>query len=232
MEKEAYCGIVASNVMLKELTEEECLTFLEHGRLRRVPQHSFFFHQGEPAELFYILVEGRIKLTQVTPNGDQVILQIVGPGGGVGIIVALGEMDYPASAEALEDCQAFSWDRETTRRLMLAIPQLALNGLELVAGRFAVLQARYQEVATQRVEQRVAMTLLRLVRQFGKREGAGVLIDMALSREDLAQMTGTNLYNVSRILNKWEQEDTVSLGRKRVVINNAHALVIIAEGIA
>jgi CRP-like cAMP-binding protein len=104
--------------------------------------------------------------------------------------------------------------------------------MELVAKRFANLQARYQEVATQRVEQRVAITLLRLVRQFGKREQEGVLIDMALSRQDLAEMTGTNFYNVSRILNKWEQNDVVGLGRKRVVIKNAHALVVIAEGIS
>jgi len=59
-----------------------------------------------------------------------------------------------------------------------------------------------------------------------------VLIDMALSREDLAQMTGTNLYNVSRILSKWEQDGIVSLGRKRVAIRNAHALVIIGEDIS
>jgi CRP-like cAMP-binding protein len=65
------------------------------------------------------------KLTQVTPSGDQVILQIVGPGGGIGIIVALGQMDYPVSAEALEDCLAYAWDRQTTRELMLQIPLVA-----------------------------------------------------------------------------------------------------------
>ena len=141
-------------------------------------------------------------------------------------------MDYPIAAEAAEDSLAYTWDRETTRRLMLEIPQLAINGMELLAGRFANLQLQFQEVATRRVEQRLALALLRLVRQFGKREGEGVLIDMALSREDLAQMTGTNLYNVSRILSKWEQDGIVSLGRKRVVIKNAHALVIIGEDIS
>jgi CRP-like cAMP-binding protein len=140
-------------------------------------------------------------------------------------------MDYPASALALQDCLAYAWDRETTRQLMQRIPQLAINGMELVAKRFAGLQSRYQEIATQRVEQRVALALLRLVRQFGKREADGVLINMVLSRQDLAEMTGTNLYNVSRILNKWEHEGIVSLGRQRVVITNAHQLVLISEGV-
>lgn len=226
------CGIVASNQMLKGLDENACQAFLAHGRARHAAAGSFLFRQGEPAELFYILAQGQVKLTQITFGGDQVILQVAGPGAGIGIIVALGEMDYPATAEALEDSLAYAWDRETTRRLMLQIPQLALNGMELIAGRFANLQVRFQEMATQRVEQRVALTLLRLVRQFGKREGAGVLIDMALSRQDLAEMTGTNVYNVSRILSKWEQDAVVSLGRKRVVILNAHRLVVIGEGLS
>ena len=232
MAKEELSSVIASNQMFEGLDERECSLFLEHGRPRNVKMGSFFFQQGEPADMFFIVSEGQVKLTQVTASGHQIILQIVGPGGGLGIIVALGEMDYPASAEAIEDCQAYSWHRETARRLMLEIPQLALNGMELVAKRFANLQARYQEVATQRVEQRVALTILRLARQFGKREGEGVLIDMPLPRQDLAEMTGTNFYNVSRILSKWEQDDIVSLGRKRVVIKNAHKLVIIAEGIA
>lgn len=230
MLRDELCGIVASNLMLRDLVENDCQVFLDHGRPRRVKENSYFFHQGEPAELFYILIEGQVKLTQVTPSGHQIILQIVGPGGGIGIIVVLGEMDYPASAQALKDSLAYSWDRETTRQLMLKMPQLAINGMELVAKRFAGLQSRYQELATQRVEQRVAITLLRLARQFGKREAEGLLVNMLLSRQDLAEMTGTNLYNVSRILNKWEQADIVSLGRQRVVITNAHKLVVISEG--
>jgi CRP-like cAMP-binding protein len=226
------CGIVASNLIMKDLDPSDCSLFLEQGRPYRFEEGAYLFHQGEPADVFYIVVEGQVKLTQVTASGHQVILQIVGPGGGIGIIVALGEMDYPASAEVLEDCLLYAWDRETTRQIMLEIPQLAINGLELVSRRFAALQTRYQEVATQRVEQRIALTLLRLARQFGRREGKGVLIDMALSRQDLAEMTGTNYYNVSRILSKWEQDGIVSLGRKRVVINIAHKLVIIAEGIS
>jgi CRP-like cAMP-binding protein len=232
MLEEKICDIVASNQMLKGLDEAECRLFTECGRPCRVEAGGFFFQQGEPAETFYILVEGQVKLTQITPAGQQLILEVVGSGAGIGIIVALGRMEYPITAEAAEDCLAYAWDRETTRRLMLQIPQLALNGMELIAGRLANLQLLFQEVATQRVEQRVALALLRLVRQFGKREGDGVLIDMALSREDLAQMTGTNFYNVSRILSKWEQDDIVSLGRKRVVIRNAHALVIIGEDIS
>jgi CRP-like cAMP-binding protein len=232
MLKEETCGIVASSAMLKGLDPDQCQTFIEHGRLHYAERGSFLFQQGEPATSFFILTAGRVRLTRIATDGSQVILNYFGSGDGIGIIVALSGLDYPAFAEVLADTSALSWDRETTRTLMIQVPQLALNSMEMMANRFAMLQGQYLEMATQRVEQRIALTLLRLVRQFGKRVEDGVQIDMPLSRQDLAEMTGTNLFNVSRILSKWEQEGVVRSGRKRVVLCKAHALIQLTEGAA
>jgi len=222
--------IVASSPILANLDPVETMRFIKQGRSRRANKGTFLFHQDGPATSFYIITEGRIRLVQLASDGQQIILNFFGPGDGLGIIVALSNMPYPASAEVLEDSLVLSWDRETTRKLMLQIPQLALNGMEMIAERFARLQGRYLEMATQRVEQRIALTLLRLVRQFGKRVEDGVLIDMPLTRQELAEMTGTNLYNVSRILSKWEQAGTVRTGWKQVILCRAHDLIILTEG--
>ena len=230
LEEEKVIEVISASAMLKGVSPDDSRRFIKHGRERRVDKGSLLFHQGEPAEAFFIIIEGRVRLTQITANGDQVILRYFGPGDGVGIIAVLSEIDYPAYGEALKDCIFLCWDRATARQLMVQIPLLALNGMEMMAGRFARLQRRYQEMATQRVEQRVAIALLRLVRQFGKRIDDGVLVDMQLSRKDLAEMTGTNLYNVSRILSKWEQDGVVRTGRKKVVLLKAHELVRLIEG--
>jgi len=222
--------IVASSPILANLAPVETQMFIAQGRPRRASKGSFLFQQGEPATSFYIITEGRIRLVQLSSDGQQITLNYFGPGNGLGIVVALSNMPYPASAEVLEDTAALAWDRVTTRELMLRIPQLALNGMEMIAGRFARLQGLYLEMATQQVEQRIALTLLRLVRQFGKRVDDCVLIDMPLTRQDLAEMTGTNLYNVSRILRKWEQAGTVRIGRKQVILCRAHDLIILTEG--
>lgn len=215
--------------LLHNLSETECQAVIEQGRLTHVNADDYFFHQGDDAIIMYILIEGQAKLSQINEEGQQVIINYFGPGSGLGIIVALSHMAYPLSAMAVVDCQAISWHRDTMRALMLRYPTLAMNGMEMVGKRFAWLQDRYQEVATKQVEQRLARAVLRLVRQFGKRIDAGVLIDIPLSRQDLAEMTGTNLYNVSRILSKWEQEGLVKNGRKQVTLCKAHELVLIAE---
>lgn len=224
--------MVATSPFFKGLTQAEYDAVLASAHVHHVSQGEYFFHQGEDATMLYVIAEGRVKLTQVTSEGNQVILNYFGAGDGLGIIVALIDMPYPLSAEAMEACTAAAWESQTMKQIMLRIPQLALNGIEMIGQRFAWLQTRFQEVSTQRVEQRVARALLRLVRQFGRRIPEGVLIDMPLSRQDLAQMTGTNLYNVSRILSKWEQKGLISTSRMQVILCKAHELVMIAEDLA
>ncbi|HRJ40355.1 MAG TPA: Crp/Fnr family transcriptional regulator [Caldilineaceae bacterium] len=199
------------------------------ARQRAIQSDAFFFHQGDPATTLYVLVQGRVRIAQVTPEGQQVILHIISTGEIFGGIAALGDASYPASAEALEASIALAWESESIAGLMEEYPRIALNALRLLAGRYQEMQDRYRELATERVERRVARTLLRLLRQTGRKVENGVLIDFPLSREDLAELTGTTLYTVSRILSRWEKDGLVETGRQRVLIRIPHKLVVIAE---
>ncbi len=215
--------------LFHDLAPEELERVLAAGHVYEVAQGEYFFHQGEESLMLYVLSAGRVKLSQVTPDGQQVIVAYFGAGEGLGIVMALNGMPYPLSAEAIEPCLAVGWTREAMLALMQDNAQLALNGMRMVGARFAQMQSRFQELATQRVERRVARALLRLVRQFGRRVPEGVLIDIAISREELGQMTGTNLYNVSRILSKWEQAGWITTARRRIILAKSHELVALAE---
>lgn len=225
------CEIIAPCALFQNLPPGECDEIVAVGRMYELPPGAFFFHQGEDSTMMYVITSGRAKLSMVTPEGDQVIVNYYGPGEGLGIIVSLSSLPYPLSAEAIEPCAAVGWSREMMLELMQDNAQLALNGMNMVGNRLSQMLGRIQELATQRVEQRVARALMRLVRQFGRRTDAGLLIDISLSREELAQMTGTNLYNVSRIMSKWEAEGFITSARKRITLLNPHELVMLAEDI-
>lgn len=210
--------------------EPDAMAALEGtARVRGVDRGGAFFRQGDPAEALHVLVTGSVKMTQVDAAGNQVVLRVIGRGDVFGCAPVLSRTLYPATADALVDSFAWTWDGATLDRLLAAYPALARNALRVLGARLCEMQDRLLEVATVRVEQRLARTLVRLVRQAGKRVEAGVLIDMPLSRQDLAELCGTTLYTVSRILSRWEGDGLVDVGRHRVTVVDRHGLVALAE---
>ncbi len=199
------------------------------ARTRQVERDAFFFHQGDAADLFYVLMAGQVKLTQLTSDGNQQLMRLIQPGEMFGGIAALGNATYPASAQAAQDSTALTWHTDTILQLMETHPRVALNTIHHLAQRVQELQQRNLELATERVERRIAHVLLRLVRASGRKAETGILIDFPLSRQDIAEMSGTTLYTVSRTLNAWQQKGLVEIGRERVLICNPHGLVAIAE---
>jgi CRP-like cAMP-binding protein len=215
--------------LFQNLPPENLSHITQVAARRRFASGTFIFYQEDQADTFYVLLQGSVRMSQITPDGHQVIVHFFGPGQGVGIIAALGQFAYPLTAEAIEDCTFLVWDRALMTQLMEKLPSLAINAARMLAVRFKELQERYRELATERVERRIARTLLRLGKQLGQKVDDGILINMPLSRRDLAEMTGTTLYTVSRTISKWEQEGLVKTGREQVTICAPHGLVVIAE---
>ncbi|MBK8128021.1 MAG: cyclic nucleotide-binding domain-containing protein, partial [bacterium] len=85
------------------LTDAQLQIILQAARLVQVERHGFFFHQGEPASTFYVILQGNVRLAQLTPEGRQVIMHYFGPGSEIAVIVVLGKADYPVSAEGASD---------------------------------------------------------------------------------------------------------------------------------
>jgi CRP/FNR family transcriptional regulator, nitrogen oxide reductase regulator len=196
---------------------------------KSVEAGGLFFNQGDEAQAFFVLTSGRVKLTQLTAEGHQVVLRLIGPGDAFGGVGAFGEPAYPVSAEAAEASTALAWMSTTMRQLLETEPRIALNAVRFIAARLHDLQRQYRQAMTERVERRVARAVLRLVHDAGRRVDDGVEITFPVSRQDIAEMTGTTLYTVSRLLSAWEAQGIVRGGRQRIVLTKPHALVAIAE---
>jgi len=200
------------------------------GIPRSVEDGTYFFFQGDPAEYLYVLLSGRAKLCQITPDGQQVNLRTLSPNqlfGAVGAIET--EATYPTCAQALEDSTALAIRSADFRKFLETHPRISFGMMRLMTGYIREMQDRFSELATVRVEQRIARTLLRLAGQSGRMSDEGLLVELPFSRQELAEMNGTTLYTVSRTLSAWEKTGMVKAGRGRVVITNPHALVRLAE---
>ncbi len=183
-----------------------------------------YFHQGEPSERVYLLLQGHVKLIQLHHDGQQIMLRVALPVEMFGAI-ALGQVDtYPATAIAMDNCHAVYWTRTNLTQLLLHIPRLAENSLHFMATHLQLMQNRYRLLATERVEQRLAHNLIELATSGGIPVTGGLWVGVALSQQELAEMSGTTLYTVSRLLKQWQNQGIVSCKREYIVVNDMVAL--------
>ena len=222
--------LLAGVPLFHGLNDEALAAAAVDARLVRAAAGRTFFREGEPARAFFVLRRGRVKFTQVSAEGHEVILRVIGEGEPFGGVAAIEEgAVYPVTARAVEPSEAHAWDGPKITALMHRFPSIAINAARMIAGRLHQLQRQHREWMTERVERRIARALVRLAEQAGRRVEGGVQIDFPLSRQDVAQMTGTTLFTVSRTLSRWEAAGLIATGRRRVVIRQPDRLMRIAE---
>lgn len=223
-------GLLAKVSLFRGLDTDALKVVATDAKVVKAAAGRTFFREGEAARFFYVVKRGRVKFTHISPEGHEVILRMAGPGEPFGGVAALSEkVTYPVTAKAVDPCEAYAWDGPKVTALMMRFPVVAINAARMIADRLHELQRRHHELMTERVERRIARALLRLADHAGRRVEGGVEIDFPLSRQDLAQMTGTTLFTVSRTLSGWEGDGLISTGRRRVIIRSPHRLVMIAE---
>jgi CRP-like cAMP-binding protein len=216
--------------VFQNATDDDLKLIAQHAIERSIEEGEFFFFQGDPAVYFYVLISGRAKLMQTNPSGQQVNLRTISEWQMFGALGAVRDnATYPATAQALEQSTALAIKSDYLRELMQTRPYLSFDLMKLMTTYIQEMQERYRELATEKVERRIAHALLRLVSQMGtKSPGSG--IELTFTRQDLAEMSGTTLYTVSRVLSEWERLGFVEAGRERVLIRKPHELVKISEG--
>jgi CRP-like cAMP-binding protein len=218
--------------VFKDATDEDLKLFTAKGILRSIEEGEFFFFQGDPATYFYVLISGRAKLLQTSPAGQQVNLRTINEWQMFGALGAVREdATYPATAQALQQSTALAIESSFLKEMMATRPYLNINLMQLMTGYIMEMQERFRELATERVERRIALTVLRLAAQIGRRtDDKEMIVELPLSHQDLAESSGTTIFTVSRVLADWERRGFVETGRERVVIRNPHGLVQISEG--
>jgi CRP-like cAMP-binding protein len=219
--------------VFKDATDNDLNLFVQNSILRTIEEGEFFFFQGDPAVYFYVLVSGRAKLLQSNPAGQQVNLRTINEWQMFGALGAVRpDATYPATAQALEPSSALAIKSDFLHDAMQTRPYLNINLMQLMTGYIMEMQERYRELATERVEHRIALTVLRLASQIGVRSSdEETTIELPLSRQDVAEASGTTVFTVSRVLADWERRGLVETGRERVLIRNPHGLVQISEGL-
>jgi CRP-like cAMP-binding protein len=199
------------------------------ARPKRIPGGDVLFRQGEPPSGIFMVLSGRFKATQITPEGRQVVVRLAGPGDLIGHVSVFTETPYPATPAAAADSIVLAWSPGAFIELMARHPALSLAVVRNMGKFIEDAHTRLRESSTERVERRIAHVVLRLARQAGHQIDGGIEISFPITRQDIALMTGATLYTVSRVLSAWEHEGIVDGGRQHLVLRDSQALLRIAD---
>jgi CRP-like cAMP-binding protein len=213
-------------------SEEQAAHILSLGRPRIVEPGRFFFRQGEPSRHFYFLESGRVKLYQVTGSGRQALMRFVLPGQVFGFDGLLASETYATSAEAMEPSRAVSWKRDVLQRLLHNNARLATNLLMIAVEYLNSFREMFIYHTTQAVESRIAWALIKLGEQIGHKSTDPLLIPEESIQKDLADLAGTTIYTVSRVLSNWEREGTITKSRGRIVVYHPSKITELAQNLA
>ena len=183
------------------LSSQECAEILSCARNKTFARGEVLFFQGDVVDRWIFIHTGRVKLTQVSSCGSEVIVWMNSSGDAIGIHADVPRSRHTCSARAVERCQTTVWDRNGIQEVLSRCPQVQANIAGILDSRLRELEERFCEIASECVADRLAFLLRRLCKSVGKQSGSGT--QLRLRRQELAQMTGTTLCTVSRILSRW-----------------------------
>jgi CRP-like cAMP-binding protein len=200
------------------------LSIADRGRIAEVSRLVTFergehvFTEGDPADAFLAIVDGHVKVYKSTPAGKEFILEIFGAGDPLAAVAVYENIAYPASAMALEHTTCVRIPQRAFFTLLEQHPFLVRGLLSGLTIRLAELTRRLAELTGARVEARFARLFLKLADQIGRRDRGGVFVPMALSRQELADLTGTTIETAIRTMSRWQKEDVLHTDKDGFVI--------------
>ena len=204
--------------VFRRLSPEDLRTVAQAAGVRQYGRGEMIFEQDTPSDAFYTIASGRVKIFKMLPTGKDMILEVFGKGDPLGAVAAYDGRPFPACAMALEDTVCVVIPRPVFFRLLEEHPSL-VRGLMLgLTIRLVELTNRLAELSGSRIEPRFARLFLKLAGEMGRAERGGLFIPLPLSRQELADMTGTTIETAIRIMSRWGKEEIVRTEKDGFVV--------------
>jgi CRP-like cAMP-binding protein len=210
--------------LYRRLPPEERKRLAAVSKTKGYAKGETIFAEGAPADVFFTIVRGRVKVFKMTPAGKELILEIFGPGDPLGAVAVYEERPYPASALALEETLCLLVRRQDFFALLERHPTLVRSLLLGLTRRLVELTNRLAELTGGRVEPRFARLFLKLADQMGRPAAAGTFIPLPLSRQELADLTGTTIETCIRIMSRWGKDGLVRTEKEGFLVIDREAL--------
>jgi len=214
--------ILKQSLLFSSLNEAELAELSKFAIERSFRPDEFVFWEGDAPDYFYVVVEGRIKIAKYSSSGKEFIIAFFGPGEMFGEVAVFEVKPYPASAQAVADTRVLAIKKDAFLSFLATRPQVALEIINVLGGRLRDAQSRLKDLAGERVEQRIAMTLLMLSSKLG--------LTLPFTRQEIANMAGTTTETAIRVTSQLKERGIIRSVRGKIIILDETKLRLLSEG--
>jgi CRP/FNR family transcriptional regulator len=214
-------------MIIETLKKSEIFSSLKDGELQKIldlfEQVSFknnetIFGEGDPSDKLYLVAEGSVKILKHTMMGKDIILEMMSPGDIFGGVAVLDKKDFPASALAMESTTVIWISRQDLLAIMEEYPILKLEVVKYFSDKLRDAHEMLKNIATERVEKRIASLLLKLSEKVGVDDDGYRKIDFPLTRQEISEMVGTTVETCIRTMSKLQKDGIVKSSNGRISI--------------
>ncbi|GAA2770332.1 Crp/Fnr family transcriptional regulator [Mycolicibacterium pallens] len=184
----------------------------------------FIFEQGEPGDLLYIIVTGKVKIGSSAEDGRENLFHILGPSDMFGELAMLDPGPRISSARALTDVAVVTMDRELLREWIAPRPEVAEQLMRVLARRLRRMTTSRTDLVFTDAPGRVAKLLLRLAQRFGVQRDGSVLVNHDLTQDEIAQLVGSSRETVNKVLSDFTNRGWIELRCKGLLISDTERL--------
>lgn len=217
-----YIEVLKNSLIFSGLDDTE-ITELEKLVIKQeYQQNEFIFWEDSPSDQFYLVAEGRVKIVKHSSSGKELIISFFSPGEMFGEVAVFENKPYPASAQASEKTTVLGIRREDLLHFISIHPPVALKIINVLSGRLRIAQGRLRDLIGERVQQRIARTLIMLSHKLG--------LILPFTREEIGEMAGTTTETVIRLMSNLKDRGIIRSSRGKITILDEKKLMLLSEG--
>ena len=191
--------------------------------------HQVIFYEGNQPYGVYCVSAGKIKIFKSDVEGHQQIVRLAGPGDILGYRALLAGEPYEATAETIEKAHICFFDKKTFFHILETHPATTFHVMSKLATDLGSSEKQTMNITHKNIRERLAELLLIFQRKYGKKNKEGVLLDINLTREEMAELIGTTQESVIRTISDFKEEGLILVNGRSIMLKNTPKLIDIAN---
>lgn len=201
------------------LSQENLEIILDQAFRRVYEPGEIIFLQGDTGDKTFLIKAGKVKLSKVTEQGNEIVLDICKEGDIIGEQTLIDNFIYPVNAVCIEKSLICGFDKNSFEKIILSYPTVGLQVIKNLGKRIEWLSGRIEDMGLQNVEDRLYNLLTKIAEKYGNRENDKIVLKIALTHEELGFLLGVHRVTVSRAIKKLKRSGKIFLKDGNIVLN-------------